>query len=797
MPDIASIIAQRRPLAHRIEGVEEKLEILGTALQECERYYSSLSIHQAGSGSLGELGLSEVRRTLQIERENLAKLKARFLRDTLNIGVVGRARQGKSLLLQSLTHLTRAEIPDGDRQHCTGVRSTIYHRADIDLAEAKPTDTYAEVFFYSPPEFLSQVLQPYYQELQLGDVPKSLEAFANQPLPKLPSELQDYAEPKAKYEYLNRYRSKYAEYSSLLQQSVPLRVPRGEIRKYVAQDNLNGDRIFFNYLAVREVKIFCPFPNLSVSQIALVDMPGLGDTGIGDEARLVQALGQDVDTVLFVRLPKATGDSWFDVDVRLYDTACNALRELPLHLWSFMILNRTNADSKNGDNARNCQDFESTIHENHIQVQACLVVNCAAPKEVSTMLDTVLAYLGKQITQLDEQYAALVQGRLLQLHKTIGSELEKARQVVGDPKGSQLRKQCFNDFWDTLTYELVKFRREVQQEIGRDDPGFKAKVEEVLRKCRNDVGLPGDEEGVERGAAGVGSYSEIYARYLHQLRTDLTKHLLGLDGEIQQSLENVKLKLLRVLLNHVGLKLVSLEDQQPLQAIAHQIHGSSGGSGNLELGFQTLANFNVSFAGLIDRQLRQYLDELHPDRHLLQPARTLPVEELMAIAKLLANPSSLFESFLMQFQSPTAEQVLGFIQISMADWVELTDEQRQALFKMRPALDARQVLLLLQNAHQQTVARCEEVLTRCWKEPNHIAYAMVAEFVDLVLRSGRHRPGDVRDEWEMFLEDAGWQIWPQLRDLEQRAEQQREWLQRLERAKDANQENYYRFLERV
>ena len=50
-------------------------------------------------------------------------------------------------------------------------------------------------------------------------------------------------------------------------------------------------------------------------------MPGLGDTGIGDEDRLVRTLGQEIDFILFVRMPKITGDYWADVDVQLYDVA--------------------------------------------------------------------------------------------------------------------------------------------------------------------------------------------------------------------------------------------------------------------------------------------------------------------------------------------------------------------------------------------------------------------------------------------------------------------------------------------
>jgi hypothetical protein len=79
-------------------------------------------------------------------------------------------------------------------------------------------------------------------------------------------------------------------------------------------------------------------------------MPGLGDTGLGDAERLIQILGQDVDIALFVRMPRPPRDYWADVDVKLYDTARSALIDLPINLWSFVVLNKTDATSRMGDN---------------------------------------------------------------------------------------------------------------------------------------------------------------------------------------------------------------------------------------------------------------------------------------------------------------------------------------------------------------------------------------------------------------------------------------------------------------
>ena len=115
---ITNIIEKRKPLAHRIEGVEGNLKILSAALHQLEerRNYLSTQVDDVSViGRFREIDFSHIQLAIASELETLTKLKNRFARDTLNIGVVGRARQGKSRLLQSLTGLSAAEIPDGDR----------------------------------------------------------------------------------------------------------------------------------------------------------------------------------------------------------------------------------------------------------------------------------------------------------------------------------------------------------------------------------------------------------------------------------------------------------------------------------------------------------------------------------------------------------------------------------------------------------------------------------------------------------------------------------------------------------
>jgi hypothetical protein len=423
---ISAIIEKRRPIVCQIEAVEQHLQVLSDTLyalkDQCATQKQKAEDIET-SDRLDQLNMSSLQTSIQNELQTLDKLKKRFSRDTLNIGVIGRARQGKSRLLQSLSGLTADEIPDGDRQHCTGVRSTICHQPTL-------LNPYAQVWFYSEQSFLDDIIAPYYKALGLGRKPSSLKDFKQQLLPPLPGDRAAHAESGAQYEHLKRYHDFLDKYAHLLG-SPPKNISREEIRSYVAQDTPDGERIYFNYLAIREVKIMCLFPNEEVGQIALVDMPGLGDTGVGDADRLVKALGQDVDVVLFVRMPNTKGDFWAEVDVQLYDIACKALPMLPLSLWSFLVLNRTSESSKNGDNWNNCKDLAESLSEKHIEVVQQITANCADNRETEALLDSILQYMTDNIAQLDRQYARSCQESLYQLQQAVEAELEKAQQALG------------------------------------------------------------------------------------------------------------------------------------------------------------------------------------------------------------------------------------------------------------------------------------------------------------------------------------------------------------------------------
>jgi hypothetical protein len=659
---IINILEKRKPLARKVAEVESNLKTIALALQDLDKYRSQLisKVDDLESiGRLREINLTDIQSSINEELGALGKLKNRFSRNTLNIGVIGRARQGKSRLLQSLSGLSD-EIPTGSLTDCTAVRSTIHHNPNV--------ETYGEVWFHSERSFLDEVIHPYYEKLNLGIKPFTVEEFARN-LPSIHSDAS--AEVKAIYKNLSEYHINFDKYKHLFSQASPHRISKEQVREYVAQYSIDGKEKFFNFFAVREVKIVCSFPQSDVGQITLVDMPGLGNTRLGDDKRLIQILGQDIDVVMFVKKPDPLGDNWQDVDVSLYDIARSALTDLPIHLWSFFVLNQINQGS---DNSALCHELSNSSTKNGIKVVQTIVADCTNADEANKeILDPILRYLTENIAGLDQQYATNCQDRLTRLQSAAKTEIEKAKTALGiSSKGDSwfpVFVNLFDQLWEDLTVGLDGLLRELRCQRDVQDIDFKNQVNAAIQKCKEDTGIPSIED-IKVSRAKVAAYGIAYEKYLHEIRAHLSQHFLSLDDGLKQSLEGIKAQVVDIL-SKVG-KLSALTDKQGSEFLSDIENILPADLAGLKLGFNILASFNLSYRGLIQHRIRKHLDRLTPDD---------------ATLRLSSSPS------------------------------------------------AQEILVNLQTLHAEALYECESALEELLCEPSQAAYAIVEEFVDRVLRA--------------------------------------------------------------
>ncbi len=663
---IDQILAQRRPLADRVLASRVALDRLAAALDGLEAARSEAlgevegPAAQPAKNRLGALELDRARLGLEKHRAALLRLETRLRRDHLVVGVVGRARQGKSRLLQSITGLGPDVIPDGDRTHCTGVRSTLAHRAGV--------EPHAEVFLHTERSFLDEVVAPYHAELpELGPAPRSLDAWTR------PAEKERLVGSRgAKIQHLQRAFDLLPRYRALLGAPSPRKVPLPEVRRWVAQTSENGDVVFAEHMAVREVVVTCSFPHPELARLSVVDMPGLGDTGVGDEARLLHTLGHAVDAVLFVRLPKALGDHWADVDLSLYDLARRALPELPIERWSAFVLNRTALGSGHGDNLKNCEDLARGAKAHGLAALFFAIADASDPDDAHRrVLAPMLDHLAQHGAELDRSYAAAAQAGLLEAIGEAEAVLAAAGAALAVPGASDrenpLYRRLFEDTWEELGAGLEGYLTTLSRRRHDEDPDLAQMIEVALGAARESPGIP-EIAAIERRRHGRGSYAIVYNELLNEVRAELSRGFLRLDDGLKRSLQAVKDGLgetLRKILGGIG----PGEGAAFLRTVRERLPPEAAG---LAEGFDMLLGFDLSYRGLIQHRVRQHLDGLTPD---------------LTSLTLSARPDA--------------------------------DEVRTYLFTL----------------HQEAIYRAEIALRGLLYEPNQAAFAMVEELLDRVLRA--------------------------------------------------------------
>ncbi len=663
---IASIVAKRKPLVKQIETERSRLGNLTNALRQLEQHRDRL-VNQLEEPNivqrLKDIDCKQLFPEIDRSKQKLDIVIERFSRPTLNIGVVGLMGQGKSTLLKSLSGLTDNEIPALEGGACTAVRSTIENRSGM---------TTAQVTIHSEESFLKEVIYPYYDRLEFEDLPTSIDDFATK---KFPDTIPVGATDEKMYLHLrDDYHLNLEQYRDLIKAGIPrtYAIDTAEIPNYVMQKRDDRDLLTsFKHLAVRQVKILCPFNNSDVGNIALVDIPGLGDSRLGDENLMLKTLGEEVDIVLFVKRPDPLRYQWQPVDTKLYDTAAIALNNIPER--SFLILNH----SRRTKNLKACETLAKNLDT--MRMVNCYISDCSQTEEVAEVFDRILDYLANNIETLDRQYLDRTYAEISQLQQQIDRQINKANNafgnIVAENNVSAVFIPLFNQFRKDIAKGLIVLLEELRKQRHEVDTEFKAQVEKAIANCRQDTSIPSLEEIEDRNIE-KGGYDIVYGIYLNEMRAHLSRHFLSLDRGLKRSLDRVKSQIATVLIKNGRLgELTEKRGAEFIAAIADLIPTEliPGQPSKIKFGFVILAEFELSYRGFIQHRIRKHLDILTPN-----------------------EPASL---------------------------------------RLPSSSNAEKVRDSLETAYLEAVYKCENALEDLLDEPSLAAFAIAEEFVDRILRA--------------------------------------------------------------
>lgn len=451
---------------------------------------------------------------LQLQRciAECERLEKRFNRETINISVVGRARQGKSRLLQSISGLADEVIPASNGGDCTGAKSVIANSVG---------KTHATISFYNDIEMVSQI-QRYLDELninrhignssQIKSLKDDLLAFEADSENKTGKE-------QSLFQHLKKYVEHYDEYSQFIGTTRD-EYDENSIRNYVAQYDVKM-RPTYAYLTVKEVQIFTEFPVKDAGKIVLVDTIGLGDTSLGIRDKMIRTLRDDSDAAILVRLPAANGDGIRVEDDELYDLICDAMGTEALGKWLFFALNVCDAlGNRNSGDA-----MEDALQKRKLNFAFIKKIDCGSSKDVEqNLLMPILEYLSSNLADVDNNLMIHANEQFVDCYQKFFDLCSKVDQILSGGFRKSLQS---GGLFDELYEDNLNLPRELkslmEEYADKDKNGEKCDVinDSIKSIIRNIAShCPTSDKIKERLAMGgeKGHAPNVYLYYADNLR---------------------------------------------------------------------------------------------------------------------------------------------------------------------------------------------------------------------------------------------------------------------------------------
>lgn len=310
--EVDAILANRKKVLEKVQAEGEKLEELRVTCNKIERLLEEYP-EQEFKGKFADYG--QYRKILDDLLDANKKTERRLSRKTINIGVAGGARVGKSTLLQTLSGLSDNQIPSGSGAPVTAVRSQIFNQ------EASSTP-FARIDFYDEVEFIENRIKPlmkdhtgfatYLQKKNINSDVFSMKEFLeytfDQRCDDNDPDLEGKDEINIRLGKLLKIQKYYNSYKDFIGQGQRTIHDMSSLRQYVAYP-INEEYEPHLYLTVRNVEIHCHFPSLDGVKIQLVDLPGFGEVGGVDEIQL-QGLDSEIDHAIQLLYPEASATSY-------------------------------------------------------------------------------------------------------------------------------------------------------------------------------------------------------------------------------------------------------------------------------------------------------------------------------------------------------------------------------------------------------------------------------------------------------------------------------------------------------
>ena len=542
------------------------------------------------------------------------RLYARFNRDTVNISVVGLARQGKSCLLQSISGLKDSVIPTSNGGDCTGTTSIICNEPGTFVA-------HAEVCFFSTAEML-ETMHKYIKEIGLNCAVGSfdgiplleyvVEQYDNDALPAFTAE-QD-----SLFGHFRKYIEHFREYSHLVG-SGSTKVSEEEIRRYVAQhdDEMNPT---YQYLAVKEVRIYRQFNYPEAGQIQLVDTIGLGDTSLGIEEKMLNTMRNNSDASFLIKLPAATGAHWGTEDDKLYDLIANAMGTEMLDKWLYFVLNTSDVLG----NQPSTQAVKNTIKRKHLHYVNLIEVDCMGKIDVQNkLLIPALQYLASNLSIVDNDLMKKATTLFSDCYTAYLNLYNKAQDIViGSPQAKAELNLFANKRWKTIRDDISAAIGKLYLEYKDRSSEPSGRIVKAIANCRDNIyDFMPEPEWYEKQLMIMGKLHDaesVYIEGLHIVRTRVSASFENINYEELIPMQEALIeKVAEILFDDARWKEFYLQSASNKEASASWLTAFAKEKLKeypiLQSTIEYILSYRMSISDLLDYEVEKSLGILSPD----------------------------------------------------------------------------------------------------------------------------------------------------------------------------------------
>lgn len=628
---VDQIVLSRRNFLESIEQaaiqVSERVEMVQSTRADLDRLMdkeSDSDSREELASAIESLNLLKNRLDQQIQKLDI--LKNRFSRKTINIGVSGEARVGKSLTLQKLSGLSDTQIPTGVGLPVTAVRSEIYNTWQ---------EEYAEVTFRDEQSFLQDFVAPHIQRINDCEqikyaTPKDIRSFSNITLPKM---LGDQADPKA-LDSLKRLREAQESvegYRSYLTGETII-IPLERLREFVAYPTLaeiesSKGRPKRKYLAVQHIKIYCRLPFLDGIKLALIDLPGMGE--IDDTVALnhTRGLEENVDHILLV--VKATNtEGYFKAGISEVVSQLQTIQPA--------ISNRSDLITFANNIEKGCEQSAKSLHrdiDEHLNSTRkgksfdIIDYDASDDQSVQKMIVHVLNAMSKHLPIMDQEICD-DSFNMQKLEQDISHCLKNVREHLVHIKNSvplpdeimleQIEAISKNIISSCSAYE-VKLSEQFKQ--GAESPyiqEFRAQVKDIAANISSQInnGFFLGEERWRESARGQIDYFNFYRDECRRVRKEIIENYCDLDSYYTASTDSFKQTVLDSVMDNLGslrsaygvLSTDSPKDQ--IDKLQSKLSEELGRNTQLSDALALLNSVVFSFRNNVFLQVSKHLEEL-------------------------------------------------------------------------------------------------------------------------------------------------------------------------------------------